>query len=131
MRMKKITAAFVGLLVSSAIPAAILSVAGPLSGQRDFPSIAVTFAVAYPFSAAATLLLGLPLFFVLHWLELVTWWTSGLGGFFIGVLIAFAIRAPNEVQNNEVWKLGAIGAISAFAFWIVWKKSIDVARQEK
>lgn len=126
--MKKITAALVGLLVSSAIPAAILSVAGPLSGQRGFLSIAITFAVVYPFSAAATLFLGLPLFFALHRLQLVNWWTSGLGGIFIGVLIAFAIRAPNEVQINEIWKLGVIGLISALAFWIVWKKSIDVGR---
>jgi hypothetical protein len=72
------------------------------------------------FSAAAVTLLGVPAFLVLYRFGLVRWWSTVGTGLLIGALIGVAVRFP-ATQLQDLVVMSAMGALSALAFWLVWK----------
>jgi hypothetical protein len=63
---KEVFAIVVGFIVASIVPVAGLSVVTLVEGDYSVGEIALWFLVLYPFSAAATVLPGLPAFLVLR-----------------------------------------------------------------
>lgn len=119
--MRKESATILGFLVASSVPAILLAVFTPLSGTFTLDALMGTFVVAYLFSAIATVVFGVPIFLVIRKLGVVTWWTAILGGFVAGVLVTVVIRLPSPPVVNDVLLNGPIGAVAAFAFWLVWR----------
>lgn len=119
---KEITAAAAGFLVASAIPAAIFSTLWPLDETHRIGSIASSFVVAYPFSAAATILLGLPTFLLLRPFRPGQWWSVLAAGFLLGTIASILIRLPGQPDLADVLKNGPTGAVTALVFWLIWKR---------
>jgi hypothetical protein len=124
--MKEMIFAGAGFVVASIIPAAALSLAFPLSGEVSAQSVAGTFAVLYPFAAAAVIVFGLPPFFLLRPFRPGRWWAVLSIGFLLGVCTSIAIRLPSFPDPNDFLTFGPLGAASAFAFWLIWKRGAAV-----
>jgi RHS repeat-associated protein len=76
--------------------------------------------VFYYFSAMATVLLGLPAFFLLLRFRIIRWWSVVVGGLVIGALMGTLVGAPNHTQLPNVLLMAATGAASALGFWLIW-----------
>ncbi|MCB0188460.1 MAG: hypothetical protein KDE31_29520 [Caldilineaceae bacterium] len=118
---REILVTIVGFVVASIIPAAVLSIRWPIDGMYKVESIVVSFAIAYPFSAAATVLLGLPAFFVLKPFRPGRWWAALAVGFVIGVVVAITVQLPSISDLKVLPIYGSLGAVSALVFWLIWK----------
>jgi hypothetical protein len=103
------------MVMASAIPA-LVAVA---TTQWDVSFFGL-FLIFYPFSLAATLLFGVPLFLLLERFGLVNIWSSSLSGFIIGVLASVAVVGPSQITLRYALFLSATGAAAAIAFWFCW-----------
>jgi uncharacterized membrane protein YvlD (DUF360 family) len=119
--MSKVAAAIVGFLAASLIPALMFAVLTPVSGRFDLPSMLGLFTVGYFFSAMATILFGLPAFFLIHYFRLIRWWSTLAAGCAVGAIVAIIVRLPNRVEVNDLLVMCAMGTAAAFAFWLVWR----------
>lgn len=119
--MKQTFATFLGFLGASALPAAYLAVVHPLSGDRDPFSILGTFFVSYFFAAAATIVLGAPMFLVLRRAKLVTWWTAMGSGVLVGVLAILAVRFSGDIELSTLLRFGTLGGAAGLLFWVCWR----------
>lgn len=103
--------------VSSCLISGVIAFNSQLGLTPFFGSIPITFA----FSTYATLILGLPTYFVMKKFYKITWLTTFLAGLVIGAVsgIVFSGSAKNvEVVST----LSAIGGLSALSFWVLWKQ---------
>jgi len=123
--MNKRDATNVGFIVASAIPALLLSVFTPLSGELSIKSFVGTFVITYMFSAAATVVFGVPLFLLFRRIGIITWWSVLVGGFLAGVLVSIVIRLPDSPNARDMLMDGPMAAASAFVFWLIWKRGRD------
>ncbi len=94
----------------------------PQTGAFDLITILVFAAIFYLVSAAATALLGAPIFFSLLRINLVRWWSALVAGFVVGAVVAVLLRLPNLAHVREIMLLGLEGAVSGFVFWVIWKQ---------
>lgn len=77
------------------------------------------FAVAaYPIMLAITILVALPLFFILRKHKLLNWWHATLSGAFCGLcFVALDIHdIDNLISKNYILYAG-LGALTGFLFW--------------
>jgi hypothetical protein len=114
------SAAAVGLLVASVIPALFMAVIWPLSQKHDLVSIAGTFIVFFPFSAGATIVIGLPIFLLTSHYRLLRWWTALASGLFAGAIVAFAIRGPHFLNSKDFLIFVPLGAVTSMTFFLIW-----------
>jgi hypothetical protein len=105
-------------IAASAIPAAYLGAAFPLSGERDLGSVVGTFVVVYWFSFIATAVIGVPAFLLLGKFNLVAWWSAIACGAFAGFAAYAAVVSGNSEPQSAFRYLG-LGACSGLAFWLV------------
>lgn len=121
--MNKISAAVVGFLVAPLVSAIIGAVLTPVEGRLnlDVFSIFGLLPLFYFFAALATILFGMPSFFLLLKYKLITWWSTILVGIVVGVLVALIFKAPNHVEARDLLVMGAMGSASAFTFWLIWR----------
>jgi len=110
-----------GLLAASVLPAAYFAIVFPLSGDRDFQSIVGTFLVAYFFAAAATVILGAPMFLLLNKLKLVSWWSAASSGALVGVIALFTITSSVEIELVPALRFATLGGVAGFVFWLFWR----------
>jgi hypothetical protein len=122
--MKESVAIRIGFAAAAIIPAAVLGSVGPLSGDHNIRSIAVSILVALPFSAAFSILFGLPAFLLLRPFRPGHWWSVSFVGCFLGILVSLAIRLPNNIDPHDLIIDCPLGALSALAFWLIWKRSV-------
>jgi hypothetical protein len=105
----------VALGVVSGEPVSLVSLAGAMNGA------AFLVMLAY----AATLVLGLPAYFLLHRWHLDTIWSAIGIGYLAGlcVLLLFAIDSRALLFSSWLWlnPLSLLGPIVAFVFWWVAK----------
>jgi hypothetical protein len=123
--MSKVSANVVGFFVASAIPPALFSIFTPLSGKLDIGFLA-DFIVYYPFSVMATVVFGMPTFLLLRRLSLVTWWSTLIGGYAVGTLMAIILGLPNRPETRDFVMFGSVGLVSGFVFWMIsrrWRHS--------
>jgi hypothetical protein len=122
--MKREKATLIAFLTAPAIPPLVGAVLTPQTQVAGFDvvTILVFAAIAYLVSAAATALLGAPIFFSLLRVNLVRWWSALLVGFGIGAFMALLVRLPNLAHASEIVLLGAEGAVAGLVFWTIWKQ---------
>lgn len=120
--MREVLSVIIGLIVASVIPATVLASLGPLDGEYHVHSILLSFLVFYPFSAAATGLLGLPAFLVLRPFRPGHWWSVSIAGSLLGVLVAVILRLPSRPNPHDFLVDGPLGAAAALAFWGIWRR---------
>ena len=116
------TATSLAFLTVPAIPMLVGAVLTPQTGAFDLITILVFAAIFYLVSAAATALLGAPIFFSLLRINLVRWWSALVAGFVVGAVVAVLLRPPNLAHVREIMLLGLEGAVSGFVFWVIWKQ---------
>lgn len=75
--------------------------------------------IFYFFSSVATLLFGMPLFLIFKKFDLVRWWAMTAAGILVGILAARIFSMPGNMQLEGVLTMAAMGASSAFSFWLV------------
>lgn len=120
-----------GFLVAPVVPAVAFSLLYPLAGF-EIISILASFAVYYPYSATAVLLLGLPAFLALRPFRPGNWWSVMSVGFLLGVLVAIILRLPSTILHPEDFIVtGPIAAISALVFWLIWKRGAPPPKQRR
>lgn len=119
--MKQTSAAVIGMIAASILPAAYLAILHPLSGERDIQSIVGTFLVAYFFSAVAALFLGIPVFLVLNRLKLVYWWSAAGSGALVGAISLATIRFGGVIDVATSWRFVMLGACAGLIFWAIWR----------
>jgi len=120
--MRKSTATIVGFVAASIFPAAVLSVWWPLSGKLTIGSVIGSFVVAYPFSAAFTVLFGLPAFLLLRRFGPGRWWSVLAVGFLLGIPVGIVIRLPGLPNPNDMLVDGPLAAGSTLLFWLIWRR---------
>ena len=121
--MRRTTAAVVGFLVASLIPALLFSVLSPVSGGTDIIAMLRLLPGFYVFSLLATVVLAVPVFLLFLRFRLVRWWSVLGAGFGIGALIGFIVRSPNPVQIRDVLVMSLTGVAAALGFWLVWNQA--------
>lgn len=119
--MKQIYATSLGFLAASVLPATYLATVFPLSGDRDLPSIAGSFFVAYYFTFIATAILGIPIFLMLSKLKLVRWWSAITAGLLVGVIALIAVRFGGDIDLVTLLRFGMLGGGAGCLFWIIWR----------
>ena len=125
--LKEITAATVGFLVAPVVPALMLGLLTPVTAERlDWLTVLGLLPIGYFFSAAATIVFGVPTFLVLRRLKQVHWWSVIAAGFAIGTLVGAVVRPPAKnwmaAATDNFPTFGATGACSALVFWLVWRQ---------
>ena len=112
-------ATVVGFLIASVIPVALFALRG--HGEYELGLLPIL----YFFSAMATLLFGVPTFFLLRHFKLIRWWSALVVGFAIGAIVAGILPLPAPPMADDVLFMGPVGAVSAFGFWLIWKLGRD------
>lgn len=88
----------------------------------DLPTDVIDLSVAlllfYFFCSLATLVAGMPLYFLLRRFNLVRWWACTLGGIVIGAIVAFLVSLNNPVHGRSLAFYATAGAITGFGFWL-------------
>jgi hypothetical protein len=135
--MRETTSAVIGFLVAPLIAGvmyAVFSCAVDGLAAHDLGYFEAMLLIGVMFSGLVTIALGVPAFLVLRRLKLVRWWSAVAGGFAIGAFIGVSLQWPNlgALPFND-WigwavrnflALGSIGALSAFVFWLIWKRGL-------
>jgi hypothetical protein len=125
--MRRITAGVVGFLVAPLISALILSATTRLFEPGDIAGRVGMVPVFYYFSAIATVVLGLPAFFLFLHFRIVRWWSVLAGGMVIGALMGAIVGAPNHAQLPDMLLMAAAGSVAALGFWVIWRQGREVA----
>ena len=123
-----ITRTAVAFLVATLIPAIAFAMLTPVSDGGINTNVAsvlgLTFAF-YWFSFGAAVLFGVPLFFLLLKLRLVRWWSALVSGAIVGALVAVVLRLPGSLNPKDFLDTVPLGALAAFAFWLIWRPRHD------
>jgi len=92
----------IGYFLASVVPALVFASATPLqAGQFSGWQLGLV-PVYFVFSAVAVALVGLPLYFALRSMRLVTWWSSLVAGAFGGALVSLVIRLPSAPAPGDL-----------------------------
>ena len=124
MSLHELRAALAGFFVASILPALVLGIGWPLSGDLNLKSSAVTTLVTLPFTSLFVLLLGVPAFLILRQFRPGAWWSVALVGLILGVVTAYLLRLPGVPSFETVMLDGLLGVLSALSFWLIWKSSL-------
>lgn len=119
MNQRSATAA--GFIAASVLPAVLLSVVDPISGQRDAQSVIGSFLVTYFFTASATLALGLPCFMMLRRVGAAGLWSAVFAGALVAVVALALVRFSISLEAITVLKFASLGAAAGFVFWLFWR----------
>lgn len=109
-----------GLFVVPVIPAGFFLIGGGAFDPGQWAPIWLWLVSAYLFPTLFIGVLGVPSFLLLQRLNLVRWWTTAVLGFCIGIVFAVVTRSPKFVSVREVLQCGAVGTLTAVAFWVIW-----------
>src|SRR5687768_1108798 len=103
----------IGYLLASLVPAVALALITPLrAGQFTTWQLGLV-PVFFVFSAMAIALIGMPMYFMLRAMRLVTWWSALIAGCLGGVLVGLIIRLPEAPSMGDLLVTCPVGATSA------------------
>ena len=130
--MKQTYKTSLAFVAASVVPAIYLALVYPLSGERDVRSVVATFVIFYYFSAAATALLGLPVFLLLHKFKLIACWSSVCSGALVGVAAYFAVESSGGGGGDieSFLSFVILGVIAGLAFWSIWHTWLPMSRHK-
>lgn len=120
---EQVAAALVSLVVVPIIPAAIAVGVSVWSLDLGLSAFFGLLPLGLFFSYAAAVFLGVPAFFLLVYFFRVTWWSSLTVGVALGAVVAVFLSLPKLVQMEALVLDAALGAISAFSFWLIWRSA--------
>jgi hypothetical protein len=113
-----------GFLVAAAVPPFLLSVVSPLGGSYDIESVLMSSLALIPFSAAFTVLFGLPAFLVLRPFRPGHWWSVTAVGLVLGAAVFRIIQGSLWLSNpTGLFLFATAGALSAIVFWLIWRQA--------
>lgn len=122
--MRKITATATGFLIAPLVPATVIALGMPITGDSlDIVNRVVMIPFFYGYSVAAAMLLGLPIFLLLLRFGLLRWWSTIAAGIMIGAVVAFILFSHLTVSSLLIMVLH--GGVSAFIFWLIWQRGRD------
>lgn len=122
--MKRFNAAAFGLIASCALPGMIVGFMMVIeNGSSLLAPLGFSF-VLFPFTLAAALFFGAPLFYIAYRFDFVRWWSSMLGGAITGV-IASCIAFPSSPLMSGLLAWALIGAAAGLLFWCFWRQGVD------
>lgn len=85
----------------------------------DIIDLSVALLLFYFFCSLATLVFGMPLYFLLRRFKLVSWWSTGLSGVIIGAIVAILVSLQHPVHDRSLVFYCGIGAVTGLAFWLI------------
>lgn len=124
--MKEIPAIITATLVAPVVPATVLTALIPFNSAADMSSFSTffgAFVVSYISSANAGVVFGLPVFFLLRYLKLASWWCAAIAGSGVGILVAVVFPRGVFSAGAELWLDVFMGATAALLFWLIWQRS--------
>ena len=107
-----------GYVLASLVPAVAFALATPIHRGGFSPDQLGMVPVFLVYSFVAVALIGLPIYFLLRKLRLVTWWSSLLAGGVAGVIITIVLRLPSLPPLKDFIFVCPVAALSAFIFWL-------------
>lgn len=127
--MRKITAAVTGVLVAPLVPATVVALGMPITGDSwDIVNRVVMIPFFYGYSVAAAMLLGVPIFLLFLRFGLLRWWSTIAAGIAIGAAVAFIVFSHLTVSGLIIMALH--GGVSAFVFWLIWRLGCEPEEQK-
>ena len=120
MNNRTVTAFLVAPLVAAILFASVSRISS--GSSSDLLELLVTIAVVFFYAGAGTVALALPAFAVLRRLGLVRWWSALAAGATLGLLFDLLIFPWSSPWLRGHLGIPAIGAISGFSFWLVWRR---------
>jgi hypothetical protein len=120
--MKEDLYTFIGFVVAAATPTLALLAMTPAT--LDGPTLETTIGLSpfiLLFSALVTGTLGVPAFFLGRRMKLIRWWSASISGFVIGVGAGIILQWQISIVSANTILYGALGMISGFAFWLIWR----------
>jgi hypothetical protein len=114
-----------GFLFAAAVPAIFISVATPLGGERSLYGMSLSLLFFYFTFLPLVVAFGLPAFLLLRPFRPGHWWSVGITGFLLGVLLEVVIRLPYRPNLKEGVYFGFLATMSAVVFWLVWKRNVN------
>jgi len=124
--MKEISSIITATLVAPVVPATVLTALIPFNAAADKSSFSTFFGAfffSYLSSANVGVVLGLPVFFLLRYLKLASWWSAVIVGSGVGVLVSVVFPRGVFSAGAELWLDVFMGATAALLFWLIWQRS--------
>jgi hypothetical protein len=119
--------AALAFLIATILPALAFALLTPVNGggiNTDIGSMLGLTFVFFPFSFAAAILFGVPLYLLLLKLKLVRWWSALASGAIVGLLVAITLRLPNALDPEDLLVDVPLGALAALVFWLVGVRGV-------
>lgn len=120
---------FIGFVVTAAMPTLILGAVA--AATPDEPTLETTIGLSpiiFLFSAIVTGTLGVPAFFLGKRMKLIRWWSASISGFVIGAGAGIILQWQSSIVSANTVLYGALGMISGFAFWLIWRLGQSTSR---
>lgn len=114
----KNTATLLAFVFAPLVSALLYPLTTPEFHDMDIIDFGVAVTLFYFFCSLATLVFGMPLYFLLRRLKLVRWWTCTPCGIVIGAFVAFLVSLNHPVHDRSLAFYASVGAITGFCFWL-------------
>jgi len=115
--MKKVISLILAFITAPAVGATVFTIW--FAGDLDVEEVLLVLLAAFVFASIITVVLGVPMYWLLSRYWRVTWRSSSAAGMVLGIVGANLIRGYGSgiLENNAV--MSVIGAISGMVFWVV------------
>jgi hypothetical protein len=110
-----------GLFVAPVVPPIFVVVLEQPAALSDVPWLAAGAGAIYLISLALGSIVGLPIFYLLASLGLLSWWAFPLGGLAVGAIIGFLFGLLGLSAWRAYILFACEGILSAAVFWLFWK----------
>ncbi|MEJ2362541.1 MAG: hypothetical protein P8Z75_14205 [Gammaproteobacteria bacterium] len=114
----KNTATLIAFVLAPLVSALLYPFTSPAFHDMDIIDFGVSVTLFYFFCSLATLVAGMPLYFILRRFNLVRWWTATTCGIVIGAIVAVLVSLNNPVHDKSLVFFASVGAITGFCFWL-------------
>ena len=113
--MKKRVSATLGFLIAPLFAAlALVIIETATKDSTDLTGMLGWALIFYFYTLSVTLIIGLPVYFLLRRSTKITWWSTSLVGIFSGVAMAVVFKPLTLLVI-------AIGGLSGLVFWAIWR----------
>ena len=121
----------IGCLVAP-LPIVVVGVAESIFyASFDAATVTVFSLIAYMVALGFVMLVGYPIYRLLMWLKVFSWWASILSGFVIGYVTTIIISRSADVMSNGALINLFASSMSGLLFWsIQWRGRKQIASSQ-